>query len=222
MLGLPRALPVTPLTGACTQPWPEDRGSPQHRPAWTHVHPTPPVELCPSQRNPPGLPRHPSYNIAKRPLEFSTNIPRERLRASYGQGFRGAPLRPDTGAARPPQGRPGGHRGTTRTTTPKNRRGSRGGCSQSFGGGLVSRRLRAARPHPLPQAFARPHTPAGGPSQPQTLYRKEAVMRSLPVAIYARVSSDQQTEPHTIASQLSALRARVAADGVGLPEELQF
>ncbi len=47
-------------------------------------------------------------------------------------------------------------------------------------------------------------------------------MKSLPVAIYARVSSDQQTEAHTIASQLSALRARVAADGVGLPEELQF
>jgi len=47
-------------------------------------------------------------------------------------------------------------------------------------------------------------------------------MKSLPVAIYARVSSDQQTDAHTIASQLSALRARVAVDGFPLPDELQF
>jgi site-specific DNA recombinase len=47
-------------------------------------------------------------------------------------------------------------------------------------------------------------------------------MKSLAVAIYARVSSDQQTAAHTIASQLRALRARVAADGFPLPEELQF
>ncbi len=47
-------------------------------------------------------------------------------------------------------------------------------------------------------------------------------MTSLPVAIYARVSSDQQTEAHTIASQLSALRTRVAADGFALPDEMQF
>ena len=47
-------------------------------------------------------------------------------------------------------------------------------------------------------------------------------MTSLAVALYARVSSDQQTDAHTIASQLSALRARVAADGFPLPEELQF
>ena len=47
-------------------------------------------------------------------------------------------------------------------------------------------------------------------------------MKSLPVAIYARVSSDQQTDAHTSASPLAALRARVATDGVGLPEELPF
>jgi site-specific DNA recombinase len=47
-------------------------------------------------------------------------------------------------------------------------------------------------------------------------------MTSLAVAIYARVSSDQQTDAHTIASQLSALRARVAADGFPLPDERQF
>jgi site-specific DNA recombinase len=47
-------------------------------------------------------------------------------------------------------------------------------------------------------------------------------MKSLPVAIYARVSSDQQTDAHPIASQLSALRARVAADGFTLPDEMHF
>ena len=33
-------------------------------------------------------------------------------------------------------------------------------------------------------------------------------------AIYARVSSDQQAETHTIASQVAALQERVAADGL--------
>lgn len=42
------------------------------------------------------------------------------------------------------------------------------------------------------------------------------------VALYARVSSDQQTEAHTIASQVAALRQRVAADGVTLSEEAVF
>ena len=47
-------------------------------------------------------------------------------------------------------------------------------------------------------------------------------MKSIQAAIYARVSSDQQAEHHTIASQLAALRARVAADGLALPEQRQF
>jgi site-specific DNA recombinase len=38
-------------------------------------------------------------------------------------------------------------------------------------------------------------------------------MRELQVAIYARVSSDQQAEAHPIASQLAALRTRVASEG---------
>jgi site-specific DNA recombinase len=41
-------------------------------------------------------------------------------------------------------------------------------------------------------------------------------------AIYARVSSDQQAEAGTIDSQLAALRARVAADGLPLAEDLIF
>ena len=42
------------------------------------------------------------------------------------------------------------------------------------------------------------------------------------VAIYARVSSEQQAEAGTIASQLAALRERVAADAFPLRQELEF
>jgi site-specific DNA recombinase len=42
------------------------------------------------------------------------------------------------------------------------------------------------------------------------------------VAVYARVSSRQQAEANTIASQLEALRARVQADGARLEPELCF
>ena len=42
------------------------------------------------------------------------------------------------------------------------------------------------------------------------------------VAIYARVSSEQQAEEGTIASQVAALCDRVAADGLSLSEELTF
>jgi site-specific DNA recombinase len=41
-------------------------------------------------------------------------------------------------------------------------------------------------------------------------------------AIYARVSSDQQAERHTIASQIEALLARAAADGHAIQAELRF
>ena len=41
-------------------------------------------------------------------------------------------------------------------------------------------------------------------------------------AIYARVSSDQQAAAHTIASQVAALRERVALEGLDLPDTLQF
>jgi site-specific DNA recombinase len=42
------------------------------------------------------------------------------------------------------------------------------------------------------------------------------------VAIYARVSSDQQAEAGTIESQVAALRERIAQDGLTLSEELTF
>src|SRR5215203_44467 len=41
-------------------------------------------------------------------------------------------------------------------------------------------------------------------------------------AIYARVSSDQQAERHTIDSQVEALLARAAADGHEVAAELRF
>ena len=47
-------------------------------------------------------------------------------------------------------------------------------------------------------------------------------MKNLSVALYARVSSDPQTDAHPIGSQLAALRARVTTDGYVLPEERQF
>src|SRR5215470_15078230 len=47
-------------------------------------------------------------------------------------------------------------------------------------------------------------------------------MKNLTVAIYARVSSDQQTQAQTIASQVAALRTRVAADDCILLPECEF
>jgi len=45
---------------------------------------------------------------------------------------------------------------------------------------------------------------------------------STQVALYARVSSDQQNEARTIESQLADLRTRLAAEGITLPAELEF
>src|SRR5499426_447832 len=47
-------------------------------------------------------------------------------------------------------------------------------------------------------------------------------MSQLHAAIYARVSSEQQAEAHTVASQVAALRERVAADGLTVSEAMQF
>jgi site-specific DNA recombinase len=45
---------------------------------------------------------------------------------------------------------------------------------------------------------------------------------SIRAAVYARVSSDQQTQQGTIDSQITDLRQRVQADGLGLDDELCF
>ena len=42
------------------------------------------------------------------------------------------------------------------------------------------------------------------------------------VALYARVSSEQQAEANTIDSQVAALQERIAADGVDLRSVLEF
>jgi len=47
-------------------------------------------------------------------------------------------------------------------------------------------------------------------------------MNPTQVAIYARVSSEQQAETHTIASQVAALRERVATDGLAVSEAMPF
>ena len=47
-------------------------------------------------------------------------------------------------------------------------------------------------------------------------------MKPIQVAIYARVSSDQQAEAHTVASQVAALRERVGTEGLALPAAMQF
>src|SRR5499433_143683 len=48
------------------------------------------------------------------------------------------------------------------------------------------------------------------------------MMNTTQVAIYARVSSEQLAEAQTIASQVAALRERVAAEGLVVPEAMQF
>jgi site-specific DNA recombinase len=47
-------------------------------------------------------------------------------------------------------------------------------------------------------------------------------MNPIQVALYARVSSGQQAEAHTVASQVAALRERVASDGLTVSEAMQF
>src|SRR3954463_2405452 len=47
-------------------------------------------------------------------------------------------------------------------------------------------------------------------------------MLALRVALYARVSSDQQTEQGTIASQVAALEARILQDGLPLEPDHRF
>jgi hypothetical protein len=48
-----------------------------------------------AERSSARLNSHASYNVAKKVVEFEyqEEIPRHRLRAAYGDGFQGAPLR---------------------------------------------------------------------------------------------------------------------------------
>src|SRR5262245_2175598 len=47
-------------------------------------------------------------------------------------------------------------------------------------------------------------------------------MHPLQTALYARVSSEQRAEAHTIASQVAALRERVTTDGLVVPASMEF
>jgi len=47
-------------------------------------------------------------------------------------------------------------------------------------------------------------------------------MNTKQVALYARVSSEQQAEAKTIESQLAEIRVRIAADGFDLTTVLEF
>jgi site-specific DNA recombinase len=47
-------------------------------------------------------------------------------------------------------------------------------------------------------------------------------MQPMQAAIYARVSSEQQADAHTIARPVTALRERVTTDGLVLPAAMQF
>lgn len=52
--------------------------------------------------------------------------------------------------------------------------------------------------------------------------RAALALENLQVALYARVSSDQQAEHHTIDSQLAELTARVTQDGHSVRDDLRF
>jgi site-specific DNA recombinase len=51
---------------------------------------------------------------------------------------------------------------------------------------------------------------------------REATMKTIQAALYARVSSEQQAAAHTIESQLAALTERARSDGTPVPVERQF
>ena len=58
--------------------------------------------------------------------------------------------------------------------------------------------------------------------RPATASTRVRLMAPVRAAIYARVSSDQQAERHTIDSQVGVLLARAAADGHEVAAELRF
>lgn len=58
--------------------------------------------------------------------------------------------------------------------------------------------------------------------QPTFQPSRRAPTMAIRAALYARVSTEQQAEQHTIDSQLHDLLARAAADGQDIPEALRF
>src|SRR6059036_2936408 len=89
---------------------------------------------------------------------------------------------------------------------------------------MHGRRLRAsaARPRGSHRAPIGRQRPAGGPVAPGDLGEGAIDMQPSHTAIYARVSSDRQTADETIASQLAALEARLAREGLRVAPEHRF
>src|SRR3954462_7418109 len=89
---------------------------------------------------------------------------------------------------------------------------------------MHGRRLRAsaARPRGAHRAPIGRQRPAGGSVAPGETGEGAIDMQPSHTAIYARVSSDQQTADKTIASQLAALEARLAREGLGVAPEHRF
>src|SRR5438105_5081721 len=67
-----------------------------------------------------------------------------------------------------------------------------------------------------------PAVPGSCPCPAARGRRRECVMTTVQVALYARVSSEQQAEAKTIASQIAEIRARIAADSFDLSSVLEF
>src|SRR3712207_2635867 len=90
---------------------------------------------------------------------------------------------------------------------------------------MHGRRLRAAAadpPTPDPATARGARLAAPDHARPGRHHQEELGMTPLRVAIYARVSSEQQASDNTIASQIAALEARVAQDGLHLTPEGRF
>src|SRR5262249_42819594 len=169
------------------------------------------------------LRKYTSYKVANLPIEFSTSIPRTQLRPGYGDGFLGAPLQSVPSHERPSPRMQGGPRGTSRTHRQHNPGGAQHICTELGAPGLRGAGVGtggADPPAPRPTGW---HSPAGRARTADATGRKEtALMNPIQVAIYARVSSEQQAEAHTVASQVVALRERVAADDLTVSEAMQF
>jgi hypothetical protein len=62
-----------------------------------------------------------SNKVAKSLLEFSTSIPRNQLRPSYGEGFLGAPIQIGMRRQAPPPPAQGEARGSSKSSPPQTR-----------------------------------------------------------------------------------------------------
>src|SRR4051794_29104358 len=83
-------------------------------------------------------------------------------------------------------------------------------------------RASVARPRAAHRAPIGGQRPAGAPVGPGETGEGAIDMQPSHAAIYARVSSDRQAADDTIASQLAALEARLAREGLRVAPEHRF